>query len=64
MNAQVPAGARVVLQLAGLQLPAERETALAAGLEGSRRIAEMLTRRDYGDTEPAARFRAPSSGHA
>ena len=63
MNAEVPVGVRVALQLAGIQVPAEREMAVAAGFEGSRRIAEMLTRRDYGDTEPAARFRPPSSGH-
>jgi hypothetical protein len=64
MNAEVLTRARVLLQLAGLPLAAERELSVAAGLEGSRRIAEMLTRRDYGETEPAARFRPPSSGHA
>jgi len=51
----------VLLELAGLQLPAEREIFLTAGLEGTRRIAEALARRDYGDREPAARFGPPPS---
>jgi hypothetical protein len=59
MNSEVPSSARAVLELAALRLPAEREAAVAAGLEGSRRIAEALARRVYGDTEPAARFRPP-----
>jgi hypothetical protein len=63
MNAEVPVGARVLLQLAGVQVPMERELSVAAGLEGTRRIAEALARRDYGHSEPAARFRPPSSGH-
>jgi len=50
------------MELAGLRLPAEREAAVTAGLQGiSQRIAEALARRVYGDTEPAARFRPPSS---
>jgi len=61
MNAEVPTSARVLLQLAGIQVPADRELFVAAGLEGTRRIGEALARRDYGDTEPAARFRPPPS---
>jgi len=62
MNSQVPTAARVLLELAGLHLPAEREAFVAAGLGGSTRpIAEALARQDYGDTEPAARFRPPAS---
>ena len=62
MNSQVPTAARVLLELAGLRLPAEREAFLAAGLEASTRpVAQTLSRQDYGDTEPAARFRPPAS---
>jgi hypothetical protein len=62
MNSQVPSSAQVLLALAGLGLPAEREAFLAAGLEGSTRpIAQALSRQDYGDTEPAARFRPPAN---
>ena len=66
MNGQVSAAARVLLELAGLQLPAERQAAVTAGLEGNtQRIAEALaTRRDYGHAEPASRFRPPASAVA
>ena len=45
--------------MAGIRLPHERIPALAAGLEITRRVAELLSRVDYGDAEPASRFRAP-----
>jgi len=62
VNSVGPSSARVLMELAGLRLPAEREAAVTAGLQGnSQRITEALARRDYGDTEPAARFRPPSS---
>jgi len=62
MNSGGPSSARVLMELAGLQLPAEREAAVTAGLQGNtQRIAEALARRDYGETEPAARFLPPPS---
>jgi hypothetical protein len=62
MNSEVASKARVLMELAGLELPAEREAAVAAGLEGnSRRIAGALAALDYGHTEPASRFRPPAS---
>jgi len=51
--------ARLLAVLAGIRLSDEREAALAAGIEGMRRIAEALCRREYGEAEPAARFRQP-----
>ena len=35
--------------------------ALVSGLEGTRRIAEALSVRDYGEAEPTGRFRAPKA---
>ena len=62
MNSDVPISARALTELAGVRLPADREPALTAGLQASTRpIAERLARRDYGDAEPAARFRPPAS---
>ncbi len=49
-------------ELAGIQLPDKRVSALAAGLQSTRQIVEALTRLDYGETEPACQFRAPRSG--
>ncbi len=51
--------AAVLMALAGIPLPPDRAPALAAGLAGVRRIAGTLARTDFGDAEPAARFRAP-----
>jgi hypothetical protein len=51
--------ARCLAALAGIRLSGERETALAAGIEGMRRIAEALGRREYGEAEPACHFRPP-----
>jgi len=51
--------ARRLAALAGIRLSDEREAALVAGIEGMRRIAEALGRRDYGEAEPACRFRPP-----
>ncbi|TMB67496.1 MAG: hypothetical protein E6J43_08380 [Chloroflexi bacterium] len=62
MNTQAPVAVRLLLDLAGLRLPAERESALKAMFEGSTRpIADALDRQDYSDSEPAARFRPPPS---
>jgi hypothetical protein len=51
--------ARLLAALAGIRTREEREAALAAGMEGMRRMAEALGRRDYGETEPAGRFLPP-----
>ncbi len=50
---------RQLAALAGIRLQAERESELAAGYEGMRRMAEALSRRDYGEGEPASHFRPP-----
>ena len=52
--------ARQLADLAGISLPSEREPALAGGYEGVRRIAEVLSRRDYGEADPAFHFRPPA----
>ena len=51
--------ARSLAALAGVRLSGDREAALAAGLQGMRRIAESLGRREYGEAEPACQFRPP-----
>jgi len=51
--------ARTLAALAGIRVPPERKAALAAGLAGTKRIAESLAKADLGWTEPAAQFRAP-----
>ncbi|HLC28270.1 MAG TPA: hypothetical protein VJL07_02370 [Dehalococcoidia bacterium] len=52
--------ARQLADLAGISLPSERGPALAGGYEGVRRIAEVLSRRDYGEAGPAFHFRPPA----
>lgn len=51
--------ARFLAALAGIGVPHEREAALAAGIVGTKRIAESLAKVDLGASEPAGRFRAP-----
>jgi hypothetical protein len=51
--------ARQLASLAGIRVSREREAALAAGIEGMRRIAEALVRREYGEAVPAFWFRPP-----
>jgi hypothetical protein len=51
--------ARALAALGGIRLSVEREAALAAGLEGMRRTAEALGRREYGEAAPASQFRPP-----
>lgn len=51
--------ARRLAALAGIRLGDDREAALSAGIEGMRRIAGALGRREYGEAEPACRFRPP-----
>lgn len=47
--------------LAAIPLADQRVPALAASLEFTRVIAEALARLDYGEVEPACRFRPPRS---
>ena len=51
--------ARRLAALAGIRLSDDREAALSAGIEGMRRIAEALGRREFGEAEPAGHFRPP-----
>ena len=51
--------ARYLAALAGMRLSGDREAALAAGIQGMRRIAEALSGREYGEAEPACQFRPP-----
>lgn len=50
---------RDLAALAGVSLAPDREDALLSGLEGTRRIAEALSLRDFGETDSAGHFRAP-----
>lgn len=50
---------RQLAALAGIRLTGQREAVFAAGFEGMRRMAEALSRRDYGEGEPASYFRPP-----
>jgi len=52
---------RTLAELAGIPVPPERLPALAAALEITRRIAATLAAVDYGEAEPAPRFRPPAS---
>jgi hypothetical protein len=63
MDQEPAATVRALARLAAITVPEEREEALAAGFEGTRRIAEALAGRDYGEAEPAARFR-PRAGRS
>jgi len=53
--------ARILAALAGILAPPERESALAAGLALTKRIAESLATIDLMAGEPAAQFRPPAS---
>jgi len=61
MDVATSNGIRLLAELAGVRLPEEREVALGAGLEVTRRIAGALAQHDYGVTSPACSFRAPPS---
>ena len=52
---------RMLAALAGITVPPERESALAAGLALTKRIAESLATIDLTAGEPAAQFRPPAS---
>ncbi len=51
--------ARRLAELAGIQLPHERVSALAAGLQMTRGVAEALAWLEYGEAAPACQFRPP-----
>ena len=59
MNEASSDEARRLAELAGISLPPERIAAFRASLEMARQIGQALARVEYGDTEPAAQFRAP-----
>lgn len=59
MTQPTPNEARLLADAARIAVPDERLPALAAGLALVRAIAASLASVDYGETEPAARFRAP-----
>ncbi|HEV8574585.1 MAG TPA: hypothetical protein VGR43_07740 [Dehalococcoidia bacterium] len=59
MDAQQDSFLRDLTALAGVTLSPEREAALLSGLEGTRRIAAALSRRNFAEAEPAGRFHAP-----
>ena len=61
MDAQHDSFLRDLAALAGIKLSPEREAAVVSGLEGTRRIAEALSVRDYAEAEPAVRFHAPKA---
>jgi hypothetical protein len=49
--------AAALARLAGLDLPSERRLALQLGLVTVRTAVHVLMERDYGEAEPADRFR-------
>ena len=51
--------ARILVNLAGIQIQPEREAVFAGALAGTKRIAESLSKVDLAGAEPAAQFRAP-----
>jgi len=61
MDPQHDSFLRDLAALAGVPVSPAREAALVSGLEGTRRIAEALSVRDYGEAEPTGRFRAPKA---
>lgn len=61
MTEQEQVEAQTLAGMAGIQVPDERLPLLATRLQGNRRVAEQLSALDFGDTEPAARFR-PTAG--
>jgi hypothetical protein len=50
-----------LVRLAAIMVPADRLTALEAGLAATRVVAAALARYDYGLIEPASRFAPPAS---
>ena len=61
MQEQTITATREMLRLAGLELPQDRITALAAGAATFGAARQQLLAIDYGDAEPAARFRPPAA---
>ena len=61
MEEQTHIAVRRMAEMAGLSLTEDRLTALAAALPRTQRMIAALAELDYGDTEPANRFRPPGS---
>ncbi|MDO8615236.1 MAG: hypothetical protein Q7T33_05805 [Dehalococcoidia bacterium] len=59
MQDQPMLNVRQLAAAAGIRIPDARLPAIAAALPMVKAIAEALARTDYGEAEPAARFRAP-----
>lgn len=51
--------AAALASLAGISVPDGRLAALQLGLSANQAAARPVLERDYGETEPAYRFRAP-----
>ena len=51
--------AQRLAELAGIRVPDERVPGLVAGLAMAQGIGQALARLDYGNLEPACRFRPP-----
>jgi hypothetical protein len=51
--------AEMLARRAGIAVPEERIPLLAAGLAGTKRLAEQLSRYDFGRAELPSRFQAP-----
>jgi hypothetical protein len=59
MTEQIRNDIHTLMRLAGLPLPEERVPRLSAGLQLTAETARALAAIDYGEAEPAGRFRAP-----
>ncbi len=59
MEADLRITLRAAFARAGLDLPEERLPAMARALETVRAVTAALAPVDFGETEPASRFRAP-----
>lgn len=51
----------ILARLAGIEVPDDRLPALTAGFVASKRLISLLTAVDFGEAEPAPRFRLPSA---
>ncbi len=61
MEEQTHIAVRRMAEMAGITLTEDRLTALAASLPRTQRMIAALADLDYGETEPANRFRPPGS---
>lgn len=58
---QIRNEAAILARLIAIKVPDDRLPALEAGLSATRVAVATLTKYDYGQTEPAARFCPPPS---